>query len=307
MLRDGRMSRGGAEQLVKASRKLLRRIRAGDTLATQAQLVHMDREHLLVPAMRSWLLVMSELGAARLPGGELAEPDNAGGLIRQELTGRETQWQLDLRESLTVAVRRDGEALYEIVQRAATGPNVLGYVSALAASTQRIIDAVHVRAELVNAAHLIGYCTNTAGHWSVAGVGLRHVAVTLATIDTGQQFADAMLGPEIEAIGRLSSGDQSRLLAVMGSAFACVMGDADVDDLTLHKSSGESRDDWQWKAARLAMRVGDAYRGDLARVVKLAEGLSTVDVALGCYGTGNLLAVRCRELWGRQDDRRARP
>lgn len=296
-----------AVHLVKASRTLLRRIRAADTLATQAQLLHMDREHLLLPAMRSWLLIMSELGAARLPGGELAEPDNAGGLIRQELTGSESQWQLDLRETLTIAVRRDGESLYPLVQHAATGPYVLGYVSALAAATQRIIDAVHVPAELVNAAHLIGFSTSTPGHWSVAGVGLRHVVVTLATVDTGQQFADTMLGPEIEAIGRLSAHDQTRLLAVMGAAFGSVMGDADVTEVATHPASGAARDPWQAQAAQIAMRVGDAYRRDLSHVVKLAETLTTTEVALGCYGTGNMLAVRCRELWGRQDERRARP
>jgi hypothetical protein len=304
VLRAGRMIGvdDDAAALVKASRVLLRRMRAGDVIATQVQLVHMDREHLLLPAMRSWLLILSELGAARLPGGELAEPDNAGGLIRTDLDGTEVPWQLDLRESLIAAVRRDGDALYPIMTRAATGPHVLPYVSALAASAQRIVDALHLPAEVVNAAHLIGRNTNTAGHWSVAGLGLRHVVVTLATVDMGQQFASDMIGPEIDAIGKLSANDQSRLLAVMGAAFASVIASVDGDDgheLVSHPASAGTRDGWQLQAAQIALRVAVAYRSDLAGVVKLAESLTAVDVALGCYGAGNMLAVRCRELWGR--------
>jgi len=303
MLRACRMSddeplRHPAGVLVRQSRRLLRLIRARDNLAAHAQLMTMDRSALLMPAIRSWLLLTAELGAARLPGGALAEPDNAGGLIRAEV-GDEQPWQLGLRQALIHAAARDGDRLFPVVARHAAGPDRLQYVTSIAATAGCIVDSVNVSPEAVGAAHLLGYYARQPGHWSVAGYGLRQIVVTLAVVDTGYQFADTMLGPEIEALGALSAHDQGRLLGVLGGAFGAVMGDA--TGISLHPGSGPDGPDGpvQERAARIAMTVGRAYRGELSDLTRLAERLTPDEIALGCYGLGNMLAVRCRELWGR--------
>lgn len=290
---------GPAGDLIRQSRRLLRMIRARDSLTTQAQLVKLDREHLLRPAVRSWLLVLAELGAARLPGGVLAEPDNAGGLIRADVGPAETVWQHDLRAALAYAVDRDGDRLYGVVEQALGRPDVLAFLSGLAASVQTVGDSLALRPEVINAAHLLGYNCKTPAHWSVAGFGLRQIVATLAVMDTDAQFAADIVGPEIDALAKLDSLQRAHLLAVMGPAFAALIDDDDHFVIRRAGPATGAQETGQVRSAELAMIVGKAYRGSLRAVLALADDLNSSEIGLAVYGLGNMLAVRCRELWGR--------
>lgn len=291
-------------RMLDASRRVLDELRhhaAASPLQVQAQLVAMDRHELLHAGVRAWLLVCAELGAARLPGGELIDGIR---LDRADRRADEQPWQLAVRAAMHTAEQRDGEALFKQIAVAFGSDGAQQFAASTAASAAAMVEAVGIPPDLLAVTHLIAYHAKEGRHWSVAGVGVRLVAATLATMDAGAGMAELIIGPEITTLRDLSSFERLHLLATLGGAYGDVIGDATEIVPHLMSSAGEDVDDgMQAHGARLGMAVGRVYDhyarwGDSDAVYDVVGPLSASDVALAVYGLGNLLAVRSRELWG---------
>lgn len=286
---------GPAAATLADSMRLLRLTRDRDALGAHAHLAAMRRDNTIEPALRGWLLVCGELGAARLPGGELAE--DLGRWWDDTPAAVEERWQTCVRMTLDRATHRDGHGVFMSIVEGMSTPGSLSYLAGLADAAADVIDRVSVSTDLLAATHLIAHYAQSPPWFAVAGVGVRLVAATLSVIDIGPGAADMIISPEIATLTHLDELQRATLLGVLGPAFASVMGET--TGAQAHAASGSTRDPVQARAAGLAITVGQAYRApSIDAVVALAETLRPDEIALAGYGLGNMLAVRARELWG---------
>lgn len=282
---------GPAGVTLDDSLRLLRLTQHRDALGAHAQIAAMNRDATIEPALRAWLLVCAELGAARLPGGALAE--DVGRWWDDTPPALEERWQTCVRMTLNRATHRDGAGVRAAIVEGMAAPGSLSYLAGLAGAAADVIDRVSVSTDLLAATHLIGHYAQAPGWFGVAGIGVRLVAATLSIIDIGPGAADMIISPEITTLMHLDSLQRATLLGVLGPAYASVMGDA--TGAQPHPTSGST----QTRACELAVTVGQAYRSrTTGAVVALADTLRPDEVALAGFGLGQMLAVRARELWG---------
>jgi hypothetical protein len=307
------------------------RLSIGSTLHAQAG------DGLITPGVRTWALMLGETGVPRLPGGAILDDETAGlGLgvgvnphaaaehdrLCQCGTWRNHHgalWFGEAEATLHAAARRDGAGVFETIERAvhraAVEPgDLVSYLASIASSAVIAFRESGQDRAHDGLLHMLGAQAVTPRLWSSAGVVYRMCAATMATMDMGPQMAEAIIGPEIDALARLDPLGMGAAASLAGMAFASVLTDDPDEFVDPHDESellvvahragnpagmGESGQQ-QAYAARLGMMIAVDYRnareGDPVpeRVARLSVG----EVGLAAYGLANLLAVRVRELWG---------
>lgn len=305
------------------------RLAVGSTLHAQGH------DGLITAGLRTWALMLGETGVPRLPGGEVLD-DGAAGLslgvgignagaaehdrICQCGTWRNHHgalWFAEAEATLHAAARRDGEGVFDSIERAVhragvSPADLVSYLASMASSAitefrESGLDRTHDAL-----LHLLGAHAATPALWSAAGVVYRLCASVLATIDMGPKMAEAIMGPEIDALSRLGPLGMCSAASLAGVVFAGLVTD-DPDEyvppgrevmlITAHPAGnpagmGESGKQ-QAEAARLGMMLAVEYRNGRAgqpmppRIADLSVG----EIGLAAYGLCNLIAVRVRELW----------
>lgn len=285
----------------------------------------LDEHDLLAEAVRIWALIMGEIGVARLPGGEPAQP---AGEVRHDGSDHDQScrcgdwrnhlsdpWYEDVTRTLRAARDRDGDDLFAAVtvalsdQRRQEGTSVLSYVVSVADSARAVFDESSAGRDNYALLHGIGYYARSPEHWSVAGHVYRLCASFLTTADMGPALADTIMGPEITAIGRLTNRQRFAMVGILGPMHASLMVDdrerqvtvptfgiaanpdsvpADFDETTRRQAQG----------VRIAVRLAVAFRhGSDDDIIAVVEDGTTADLALGLFGLCNLLAMRVRDLF----------
>jgi hypothetical protein len=306
------------------------RLDVGSTLHAQAA------DGLITPGVRTWALMLGETGVPRLPGGAILDDGAAGLGLDVGITPHGAAehdrlcecgtwrnhhgalWFAEAEATLHAAARRDGEGVFETIERAVhraavTPGDLVSYLASLASSAitefresgqDRAHDAL---------LHLLGAHAVTPRMWSSAGVVYRLCAAVMATIDMGPKMAEAIIGPEIDALARLEPLGIGAAASLAGSVFSHLVTD-DPDEYVPHghevvmiaahpagnpAGMGESGRQ-QAQAARLGMRMAIEYRNakEDDPVPPWLADLSVGEIGLAAYGLANLIAVRVRELWG---------
>lgn len=306
------------------------RLAVGSILHAQAH------DGLITPGLRAWALMLGETGIPRLPGGEVLDDGVAGmtlgaGITEQGAVEHDricrcgtwrnhhgALWFVAAEATLQAAARRDGEGVFETLEHAVRGAAVdpadlVSYLASMASSAitefrETGLDRAHFAL-----LHLLGAHAVSPRMWSAAGVVYRMCAAVMATIDMGPKMAEAIIGPEIDALARLDALGLGAAASLAGSVFAGLVAD-DPDEyvpfdretmlISAHPAgnavgAGESGRQQQ-VAARLGMMLAVQYRnareGD--PMPEWVAALTAGEVGLAAYGLANLLAVRVRELWG---------
>lgn len=291
---------------------------------------------LVTPGLRTWALMLGETGIPRLPGGEVLDDGTAGMTIGAGITEQGAVehdricrcgtwrnhhgalWFAEAEATLQAAARRDGAGVFDSIERAVHRAEVnpsdmVSYLASMASSAiteyrESGLDRPHLAL-----LHLLGAHSVTPRMWSAAGVVYRMCAAVMATIDMGPKMAEAIIGPEIDALARLDGLGMGAAASLAGIVFAGLVTD-DPDEyvpagrevmlIAAHPAGnapgmGESGKQQQL-AAQLGMMLAVEYRnareGD--PLPERVAALSVGECGLAAYGLANLIAVRVRELWG---------
>lgn len=287
----------------------------------------LDAEDLLAEAVRIWALILGEVGVARLPGGDPAQP---AGEMQTDASDHDTTcpcgdwrnhlsdpWYDDVAATLRAARDRDGTALFHAVttalseQRRSAGTSVLSYTVSMADSARLVFDESSAGRDNYALLHGIGYYARSPTHWSAAGQTYRLCAAMLTTLDMGPAFADAIMGPEIAAIGKMTNAERYAVVGILGPLYAGLMVDDPGREVTVanfrlgsHPAGAAPDHDEstrrQAQGIAIAVRLAVAFRhGTDDDIIAVVESGSAADLALGLFGLCNLLALRVRDLFGR--------
>lgn len=282
-----------------------------------------NRDGMLFEGMRAWALTWSEVGVPRLPGGAVSD-DYAGfgsSAHHQECVCGDWRshqgdgWYRLLCDTLDAARDRDGHALFAVMQRAfdpgQENQSVSSYLSSLAGSSCKSFDESSAGRDHDALLHMLACQAVTATHYSVAGPVYRVCASLLTVMDMGPQFADTVVGPEIDRIARMRAVEQVAAIGMLAPLYGQFMVDdpdqrLDPNDLTFHahkagcSATHSQTSEVQALSGTIGMRFALAVRcGGAADLIAVAESLDQPQIALGVYGLCNLLAMRVRALFGR--------
>jgi hypothetical protein len=291
---------------------------------------------LITPGVRTWALMLGETGVPRLPGGAIVDDGEYGltlGVGISEHGAAEHDrvcgcgtwsnhhgalWYAEAEATLHAAAQRDGEALFESIERAvhrATSRpgDMVSYLASIASSgltefRESGLDRAHDAL-----LHLVGAHAATPALWSAAGVVYRLCSSVMSCIDMGGSMAETVMGPEIDALSRTGAMGMGAAASLAGSVFAELLTDDPDEQVDPHDDDvllvaahpagnppgvGESGAQ-QVEAARLGMRVAVAYRTSTdGKLPEDVLSLSAGEVGLAAFGLCNLIGVRVRELWG---------
>jgi hypothetical protein len=311
-----------AVRLLAVSHRIRRALdSASPRLAVPVAITAIARASRLHAAMRAWALTIGELGAPRLPGGEVLKGEEDEQLVPGLVPGSNSRhnltcncgdprshlgdgWLLDMHDTVTAVRDRDGGAVFAAFQRAvyAVPPlpfdQITAYVASLAASGHHAFRESGERIDVDALLHLLASESTTADHWSVCGHAYRLTAAVMGAMDMGPGMAATIIEPEIDAVEALSTVERMRLILVLGGAMGQLIDEKPGDPVIIapHRTSDGTRRPDQQEAARMGFEIAVACRTAdrdviMPVVTKLPNSVQPI------YGLANILAVRVRQLW----------
>lgn len=283
-------------------RRIDRALADDDPVGVQVQLFTLANDNLLRVALRSWALLIAELGPPRHLGGALVDEHHLP--LVNPPGDDEPEFVSEFRRAIIAARDRDGAGLFASIARVIDGPATwtINYSASFPASAVHTIDQRSAGRGTVTLLHLLGHVGRDAAAWSLCGPLYRLVASIMAVLETGGAGAEA-IEHELQPLVEWDLRARLTAMQMLGACAATIAGGdprqpIDVKLKVAHPAGVQAQESHadQIEATRIGGEYVEALRG--YRAAEYLRTLTGGQIGLGMYGCANMLACRVHELWG---------